>query len=399
MTSFRTVATALVLAFSSAASAADTPGVTANSIKIGGIFPFSGPASALGNTGKGMMAYINSINDRGGVNGRKIEYIGLDDAYSPPKSVEQARKLVEQDGIAFMYGQLGTPGNAAVAKYLQSQKVPTISIVTGSSKFTDVGQHPLTTTSLVSYQIEGAILAKYLDSKLPSGKLGVLFQNDDLGKDYVNAFQKYFGADFEKRVVTASYELQDPTVDSKVLLLKNEGVLGFLIAGTPKFAAQAIRKAAEVGWKPEILVNYPSASVASTLRPAGLENAKGVVVGINLKDPTDSRWDHDAGMATFKDFFAKYLPGADIADTNYTFGFTQGVLLEQILKQCGSDLSRENVLRQAKSIKNFTTPITLPGIAVNTSEKINMNWTQLQMQRWNGTQFEPFGTVISVDLK
>ena len=357
MSPLRTVVTSLALAVASVAVAADAPGVTADLIKIGGIFPFSGPASALGNTGKGLMAYIESINDRGGVNGRKIEYIALDDAYSPPKAVEQARKLVEQDGIAFMYGQLGTPGNTAVAKYLLSKKVPAISIVSGSAKFTDAEQNPMTTTSLVSFQVEGAIYAKYLDTKFPSGKLGILFQNDDLGKDYVIAFQKYFGDAYDKRVVATSYELQDPTVDSKVLLLKNEGVVGFLVAGTPKFAAQAIRKAAEIAWKPEIVINYPSASVASTLKPAGLDNSKGVVTGINFKDATDTRWDNDAGMATFKQFFAKYLPGADIADTNYSFGFIQGTLLEQILKQCGSDLSRENVVKQAKSLKNFFIPI------------------------------------------
>src|SRR5581483_10215745 len=249
---------------------AETVGVTATEIKVGGIFPYSGPASSLGVVGKGLTAAIQAINDRGGINGRKINYIVYDDAYSPPKAVEHARKLVENDEIAFMFSELGTPGNSATAKYLLSKKVPTIGIVTGSSRFTNVEAYPLTTTSLVSYDTEGKIYAKYLSRTLPYAKYAILYQNDDLGKDYVNAFKAVLKSDFERKVATAAYEISDPTVASQVVNLKSTGADALLVAGTPKFAAQAIRKAHELGWKPMILLNYPSSSVGATLKPAGL---------------------------------------------------------------------------------------------------------------------------------
>src|SRR5690348_14937620 len=252
---------ALALLLSSPAFAADDPGVTATEIKIGGVFPFSGPASSIGLVGKGLIAYIQSINDRGGINGRKINYIAYDDAYSPPKSVEHARKLVESDEVAFMFSQLGTPGNTATAKYLKARGVPTIAIVSGSSRFTDVANFPLTTTSLVSYDTEGKIYAKFLTRKLPDAKYAILYQNDDLGKDYVNAFKEILKSDFDKKVVTASYEVTEPTVESEVVNLKSSGAAALLVAGTPKFAAQAIRKAHELNWNPLIILNYPSSSV------------------------------------------------------------------------------------------------------------------------------------------
>jgi branched-chain amino acid transport system substrate-binding protein len=238
------------------ATAADAPRVTATAIKIGGVFPFSGPASSIGLVGKGVIAYVQSINDRGGVNGRKIDYIALDDAYSPPKAVEHVRRLVESDEVAFIFSQLGTPGNSAVSKYLKAKGVPTIAIVTGSSKFTDVKDYPLTTTGLVSYDTEGKIYAKYLTRTLPTAKVAILYQNDDLGKDYVNAFKAFLGADFDKRVVTAAYEVNEPTIDSQVVGLKSSGAEALFVAGTPKFAAQAIRKAAEIGWKPTLMINF-----------------------------------------------------------------------------------------------------------------------------------------------
>src|SRR6202023_2065224 len=245
----------------SPALATDEPGVTATEIKIGGIFPFSGPASSIGLVGKGVMAYVQFINDRGGINGRKINYIALDDAYSPPKAVEHIRKLVESDEVAFIFSQLGTPGNTASAKYLALKGVPTIAIVSGSNKFTNVTDYPLTTTSLVSFDTEGKIYAKYLTRILPNAKYAILYQNDDLGKDYVNAFKAFLKSDFDKRVVTAAYEITDPTVDSQVVTLKSSGAEALLVAGTPKFSAQAIRKVAEIGWKATVVLNYPSSSV------------------------------------------------------------------------------------------------------------------------------------------
>jgi branched-chain amino acid transport system substrate-binding protein len=386
-------------AWTTASRAGDAPGVTASEIKIGGVFPFSGPASSIGLVGRGTLAYVQSINDNGGISGRKINYIALDDAYSPPKAVEHARRLVESDEVAFMFGQLGTAGNSAVAKYLAVKGVPTLAIVTGSSKFTNMKDYPLTTTGLVSYDTEGKIYAKYLSRTLPTAKVAILYQNDDLGKDYVNAFRTFLGADFDKRVVTAAYDITEPTVDSQVVTLKSSGAEALFVAGTPKFAAQAIRKAAEIGWKATILINFPSSSVAGTLKPAGLENSIGVIVGTPNKDPNDPKWQDDPGIKTYRAFFAKYLPGADITNTSYLTGYQQGMVLEQILKQCGSDFSRGNILKQAKSLQDLVLPTTLPGIRINTSAGNNQVWTQMQLQRWNGTSWDQFGEVLDAGLE
>jgi len=385
---------AIVTLMSTPVWAADAPGVTATEIKIGSVFPFSGPASSIGLTGRGIIAYVQSVNNRGGVNGRKINYIALDDAYSPPKAFEHARRLVESDDVAFMFGQLGTAGNSAVAKYLAAKSVPTIAIFSGASKFTNVKDYPLTTTGLVSYDTEGKIYARYLMRALPTAKYAILYQNDDLGRDYVNAFKAVLGSEFDKRVVTASYEVTEPTIDSQVVSLKSSGAGALFIAGTPKFAAQAIRRAAETGWKATIITNYPSSSIGGTLAPAGLENSIGVIVGTTNKDPTDPKWSDDAGVKAYRAFFEKYLAGSDITNTSYLAGYQQGVLLEQILKQCGDDLSRANIVKQAKSLKDFVQPTALPGIRINTSATNNMVWTQLQLQRWTGTTWEKVSEVL-----
>jgi branched-chain amino acid transport system substrate-binding protein len=390
------LACALVLALSTPSFAADAPGVTATEIKIGGVFPFSGPASSIGLVGKGVLAYVQSINERGGINGRKINYVAMDDAYSPPKAVEHVRRLIESDEVAFIFSQLGTPGNTASAKYLVLKGVPTISIVSGSTRFTSVADFPLTTTGLVSFDTEGKIYAKYLSKALPNAKYAILYQNDDLGKDYVNAFKAFLKSDFDKRVVTAAYEISDPTIDSQVVNLKSSGAEALLVAGTPKFSAQAIRKVAEIGWKPTLIVNFPSSSVSATLKPAGLDKAVGVIVGTFIKDPTDSKWNDDTGMKAYRAFFEKYLAGSDIGDTNYLTGYQQGMILEQILKQCGNDLSRENIVKQAKSLKDLVLPTAMPGISINTSATNNMIWTQLQLQRWSGTNWEQFGEVLDI---
>jgi len=388
------LAFALVLALSAPAFAADTPGVTATEIKIGGVFPFSGPASSIGLVGKGVLAYVQMINDRGGINNRKINYIAMDDAYSPPKAVEHFRKLVDGDEVAFIFSQLGTAGNTATAKYLAVKGVPTIAVVSGSSKFTNVQDFPLTTTGLVSYDVEGQIYAKYLTKTVPTGKYAILYQNDDLGKDYVNAFRTFMKSDFDKRVVTAAYEVTEPTVDSQVVNLKSSGAEAFFIAGTPKFAAQAIRKAAEIGWKPVVIIDFPSSSIAGTLKPAGLDKAVGVIVGTTNKDPTDPKWSDDEGIEAYRAFFEKYLPGADISNTSYLTDYQHGILLEQILKPYGDDLSRGNILRQAKSLRDVVVPTALPDVKVNTSPTNNMVWTQMRLQRWNGASWELFGEVL-----
>jgi len=388
------IAIALVVLLSGPAFAAEEPGISETEIKIGGVFPFSGPASSIGLVGKGLIAYIQSLNDRGGVNGRKINYIAYDDSYSPPKTVEHVRKLVESDEVSFMFGQLGTPGISATAKYLRAKGVPSIAIVSGSSKFTDVANYPLTTTGLVSYDTEGKIYAKYLTKTLPNAKYAILYQNDDLGKDYVGAFKAYLGGDFDRKVVTASYEVTEPTIDSQITNLRSSGAEALVIAGTPKFAAQAIRQASVIGWKATIIINFPSASVGGTLAPAGLDKSTGVIAGTITKDVGDETWKDDPGMQAYKSFFEKYLSGADITNGSYAVGYQQGVLLEQILKQCGNDLSRKNILAQAKNLKNVIVPVALPGIEVNTSENSNMMWTQMRLQRWTGTSFKLFGDVL-----
>lgn len=385
---------ALALLLSSPAFAADEPGVTATEIKIGGVFPFSGPASSIGLVGKGLIAYIQSINDRGGINGRKINYIAYDDGYSPPKAVEHVRKLVESDEVAFMFGQLGTPGLSATAKYLRAKGVPSIAIISGSSKFTDVASYPLTTTGLVSYDTEGKIYAKYLTKTLPNAKYAILYQNDDLGKDYVNAFKAFLGKDYDRKVVSASYEVTEPTVDSQVTTLKSSGAEALMIAGTPKFAAQAIRQASVIGWKATVIINFPSGSVGGTLAPAGLDKSVGVIVGTINKDVVDPNWKDDPAMQTYRAFVDKYLPGVDITNGSYLTGYQQGILLEQILKQCGNNLSRKNVLAQAKNLRDFVVPTALPGIKVNTSETENMIWTQMRLQRWTGSTWEAFSEVL-----
>jgi len=388
------IVAAVALLLSGPAFAAEEPGISATEIKIGGVFPFSGPASSIGLVGRGVIAYIQSVNDRGGINGRKINYITYDDAYSPPKAVEHVRKLVESDEVSFMFGQLGTPGLSATAKYLRSNGVPSIAIISGSSKFTDVANYPLTTTGLVSYDTEGKIYAKYLTRALPNAKYAILFQNDDLGKDYVNAFKAFLGKDFDRKVVTASYEVTEPTVDSQVVTLKSSGADALVIAGTPKFAAQAIRQAAVIGWKATVILNFPSGSVGGTLAPAGLDKSVGAIVGTTNKDILDPTWKDDSAMQAYRTFLDKYLPGVDITNGSYLTGYQQGILLEQILKQCGNDLSRKNILAQAKNLKDFVVPTALPGIKVNTSETENMIWTQMRLQRWTGTTWEVFGDVL-----
>src|SRR3984893_5345664 len=388
------LASALLVAATADGWAGDMPGITRTEIKIGGVFPFSGPASSIGLVGRGVLAYVQSINDRGGINGRKLNYVAMDDAYSPPKAVEHIRRLVESDEVAFIFSQLGTAGNSAASKYLAAKGVPTVAIVTGSTKFTNVKDFPLTTTGLVSYDTEGKIYAKYLSRTLPTGKYAILYQNDDLGRDYVAAFKAFLGPDFEKRVVTAAYEVTEPTIDSQVVTLKSSGAHALFVAGTPKFAAQAIRRAAEIGWKPTLIINFPSSSVAGTLKPAGLDNSVGVIVGTPNKDPNDPKWANDAGVQAYRAFFDKYLAGADFTNTSYLTGYQQGMVLEQILKQCCDDLSRANISKQAKQVKDFVLPTALPGIKINTSATTNMLWTQMQLQRWNGTSWDQFGEVL-----
>lgn len=391
------LAALLATALCAPAFAGNAPGVTATEIKVGAIFPFSGPASALGNVGKALIAYVHLINDKGGVNGRKINLITADDAYSPPKTVEHARRLVESDEVAFMFSTLGTPGNLAIAKYLAAKKVPQTFIVTGASRFTDAKAYPLITTALPSYDTESKAYARYIAKDFPDAKVAILYQNDDLGRDFVAGFKSEYKDAFDKKVVTSSYEVSQPTIDSQVMSLKSSGASVLLFAGTPKFAAQAIRKTHESGWKPLFITNLVSSSISSVLTPAGLDVSKGVVTATYRKDVDDPRWADDAGVKEYKAFMEKYMPGADISESNYFTGMHQGVILEALLKQCGNDLSRDNIARQARNIKGLALPLSLPGIVMNTSPTNNKVYTQLSLQRWNGKAWDLFGGIINDD--
>jgi ABC-type branched-subunit amino acid transport system substrate-binding protein len=385
----------LLLTLVTPAYAADAPGVTETEIKIGATFPFSGPASSLGNNGRGLMAYVQSINDRGGINGRKIKLITLDDAYSPPKAVEQTRRLVESDEVAFIFGTSGTQSNSAIVKYLNGRKIPHLFVVSGATKFTNTSDYPYTTTGLPSYNTEGKIYARYIKRTLPGAKIGILFQNDDMGKDFVESFKETFKDEFDKRILTSSYEVSDPTVDSQIVVLRSFGADALFIAGTPKFTAQAIRKAHEIDWKPLILINFISSSVSATLVPAGVENAVGVISGSFYKDPNDAKWNDDPAVLGYRAYFSKYLPGADIGDTIYLTGTQQGQILEQLLKQCGTDLSRENINRQAHNFKDIVLPTFLEGVRINTTATNAQAITQLKLRRWNGKVWEEFGELIN----
>jgi branched-chain amino acid transport system substrate-binding protein len=390
---------AALLASTLGAAAAEMPGVTETEIKIGATFPFSGPASPLSNTGKGLIAYVNSINDKGGINGRKINLITYDDAYSPAKTVEQTRKLIESDEVAFLFSPLGTPGISATIKYVNAKKVPQLFVVSGAIKFTNFVEFPMTTTGLPSYSTEGKIYAKYITRTLPDAKIAILYQNDDLGKDFVAAFREYLKGDFANKVVLSSYEVSEPTIDSHVVALKASGAEAFFVAGTPKFTAQAIKKADEIGWKPLFLVNFVSSSVSATIMPAGADKAAGIVAATAAKDPNDKKWADDPGIKWYRAYFEKYLPGADIGDNNYLFGTQQGQILEQVLKQCGGDFSRENIVRQARNLHDLILPTIVPGVVINTGPDNSMAYTQLQLQRWNGTSWEQFGDVVNADAK
>ncbi|WP_454625342.1 ABC transporter substrate-binding protein [Bradyrhizobium cenepequi] len=393
------VAVSFLLLSGETPAAENAPGVSATEIKIGSTFPLSGPASAFANTGKGLVAYVDALNERGGVGGRRINLIVFDDAYSPPKAVEQTRKLVEDEEVAFIYSAIGTPSNAATIKYLNAKKVPDLFIVSGASRFSNFKEFPYTTTGLPSYETEGNVYARYVSDGFAGDRVAILYQNDDLGKDFVGAFKQHFKDDFAGRVTALSYEVTDPTIDSQVVNLKNSGARVLLIAGTPKFAAQAIRKSHELDWKPQIIINLVSSSIASTLRPAGLDVSVGIVSATYYKDPADPQFAGDENVGQFRRVMSKFAPNADTSDINYITGYNQGAILEQLLKQCGDDLSRENVIKQARSIRGLVLPMAIPGIVVNTDETNSQAITQLKLERWNGSGWQTFGDVIGVARK
>src|SRR5271154_2629682 len=361
-------AAAAFAASAGAARAENAPGVTDAEIKIGQTMPYSGPASAYGVIGRAEAAYFKMINEQGGVNGRKINFISLDDAYSPPKTVEQIRRLVEQEQVAFIFNSLGTPTNAAVRQYLNDNKVPQLFIDSGSSLFSDPQHFPWTMPYLPAHQTEARIYAKHILATKPDAKIAVLFQNDSFGKDYLTGLKDLLGPDRAGMIVKeASYETSEPTVDSQVVTLQGSGADVLLIAAVAKFAAQAIRKSYDLGWNAVRYLSNVSPSIATVLKPAGLDRSKGLITAYYGKDPTDARWKDDPGLKEWQAFAAKYLTPTDFIDANATYGFGAAATMIYVLKQCGNDLSRDNILKRAADIKDLELPMLLPGMKINTS--------------------------------
>jgi ABC-type branched-subunit amino acid transport system substrate-binding protein len=374
-------------------------GATDTEIKIGNIMPYSGPASAYGVIGKTEAAYFKKINDAGGINGRKINFITYDDGYSPPKTVEQARKLVESDEVLLVFNALGTPPNSAIHKYMNSKKVPQLFVATGATKWNDPRDFPWTMGWQPSYQSETQIYAKYLLKEKPGAKIGVLYQNDDYGKDYLKGLKDGLGAKAASMIIAEeSFETSEPTIDNHIVKLKASGADVFIDIATPKFAAQAIKKVAEIEWKPLHFLNNVSASVGSVIKPAGYENSQGIISAAYLKDASDPQWDNDAGMKKFYDFLAKDYPEGNKLDGSTVVAYGVAQTLVEVLTKCGDDLTRANVMKQAASLKDFRTEVLLPGIKINTSATDFAPISQLQLMRFKGEKWELFGDIISADV-
>ncbi len=378
-----------------ASAAADAPGVTATEIKIGNTASYSGPASAYGIIAKTEAAVFQMINDRGGVGGRKINYISLDDGYSPPRTVDQVRRLVEEDQVAFVFATIGTPSNTAIYRYTNGKGVPLLFLGSGANKWGDFKTTPWVMGWQPSYRTEAQIYTAFIKGNKPDAKIGILYQNDDFGKDYPLGVKDILGDKFDTTVKTVSYEVTDATIDSQALELKNWGADVVITAATPKFAAQSIRKIAELGWKPLHFMTNVSISVGSVITPAGAENATGLISAAYLKDPTDVTWKDDPGMNQWRTFMAKYMPGADLTDGGPVFGYGVTYSLWQVLKQCGTDFSRANIMKQAANLKDLDVPVLLPGIRVNTSSTNFHPIRQMQLQRWEGKSWKLFGSVLS----
>ena len=369
-------------------------GATDTEIKIGNIIPYSGPASAYGVVGKAMEGYFKKINDEGGINGRKVNFISYDDAYSPPKAVEQTRKLVESDEVLLVFGALGTPSNSAIQKYMNSKKVPHLFLATGATKWNDPKAFPWTMGWLPSYQSEGRIYAKFLLKEKPDAKIAVLYQNDDFGKDYLKGIQDGLGAKKSMIVIEESYELSEPTIDSHIVKIKSLNPDVLVIFTTPKFGAQTIKKVGELGWKPMQIITNVSASTATVMKPAGFDNAQGVISAAYAKDTSDPQWNDDPGMKEYKAFLAKYVPEANVADSSALTGYNMALTMAAVLKQCGDDLTRANVMKQAASINGIQQGGMLPGVLIKTSATDFSPIEQLQLMRFKGERWELFGAVI-----
>ena len=374
-------------------------GATDTEIKIGNIMPYSGPASAYGVIGKTIDAYLRKINAEGGINGRKINFISYDDGYSPPKAVEQVRKLVESDEVLLVFNPLGTPSNTAIQKYLNGKKVPQLFVATGATKWNDPKNNPWTMGWATNYQTESQIYAQYILKEKPNAKIAILYQNDDYGKDYVKGLKDGLGAKAASMIIAEStYEVSEPTIDSHIVKLKSSGADVFFNVTTPKFAAQAIKKIAEVDWKPMHILNNVSSSIGAVIKPAGFENAQGIVSAAYAKDVTDPQWKDDPGLKRFDEFLAKYFPDANRIDAAVLYGYNVSQTLVQVLKQCGDNLTRENVMKEASSLKDLELDGLLPGIKLNTSPTNFAPMRQLQLMQFKGETWDRFGPIMGDEV-
>jgi len=384
---------ALTLAGSLTAAQPYDPGATDKEIKIGNIEPYSGPASAYASYGKAQAAWFNKINDEGGINGRKINFISLDDGYSPPKTLEQARKLVEQDKVLFLFATLGTPTNSAIQKYMNQKKVPQLFVQTGASKWGDPKNFPWTMGWQTNYFSEGKVFAQAILDNQPNAKIAVIYQNDDFGKDYLAGLEAGLGDKKNMIIARETYEVTDPTVDSQMVKLKSTGADVLMNLSTPKFAAQIIKKVAELGWKPVHYLCQVSSSPGATLVPAGLDNSVGIITTGFFKDPSDPQWKDDKAMLEYQAWFKKYLPNADPLDTYYLQGMLNAQTLEHVLRQAGNNLTRENIMKQAASIKDLQLPLLLPGINVQTGPDDFYPIERLQLAKFNGKEWVLYGKI------
>jgi branched-chain amino acid transport system substrate-binding protein len=370
------------------------PGVSNTEIKIGNTMPYSGPVSSYSPIGKLDAAFIKMLNDEGGVGGHKIDFISYDDGYSPPKTVEQARRLVEEDHVAFLFNTLGTPTNSAIVRYVNQRKIPHLFVATGAAKWGDYKLYPWTTGFQPDYRTEAQIYMKYMLKEKPNAKLAILYQNDDFGKDYLNGVETVLGSDRYAKVTTASYEPTDATIDSQITSLQASGADTLLVVAAPKFAAQAIRKVHDLNWHPLFFMTNVSISVATVMKPAGDQNGIGIISTGYLKDPTDHQWDNDPGMKEWRAFMAKYMPGADMTDANYVYAYAASKLLLQMLDQCKGNFARANVMQQAENIHDLVLPTVLPGIKANTSHTDHRPLKAMRLERWDGKTWVLFGDII-----
>jgi branched-chain amino acid transport system substrate-binding protein len=378
------------------ASRTRTTRAAATPVKIGNTMPYSGPASSYGNIGKTESAFFKMVNDQGGVDGHKIDFTSLDDGYTPPRTVEDVRRLLEEMRVDFFFQTLGTPPNSAIASYLNHQKVPQLFVGSGASKWSDYEKYPWTMGWQPNYRIEGQIYAKHTLQMIKDPKIAILYQNDDFGKDYPTGVRDVLGKDWDKYVArTASYEVTDPTIDSQIAELQASGANVLLVAGIPKFAAQSIRKVHDLAWKPTFFMTNVSISVGGVMQPAGPENGIGIISTGYLKDPTDPAWKNDAGMNEWRAFMAKYMPGADLSDSDYVFAYGVSLTMLRVLKQCNGDFSRSNVMHQAENLHDVLIPVLLPGIKISTGHRDHRPIKSMQLQRWTGKTWERFGGLIA----